>query len=296
MKYLIMLFLISNYVFAASFSDSDLWKNQRRYMPTKALAMAGAQNIGANKTDAAFMNPATLITKDKKYMISFDTLYTNSDTPTQFMLSAVDSRTTTVAGGAYVSYYSYDKDIEGKKVNYNTMQVGLSYAYPVLGGLILGIGGRYYKFQQGDETAHEVTFDLGITYQFSPYVKIGVVGYNLADLDYVETPMSVVSGISVGDDNFFTINFDFVADFSASKIYGKSDSALYEYHTGVQVTPMEGFSLLGGYEINKILDENFFSLGFEWFIPESRVEFAFAYLKSTSTTKKDFSFSIKLYF
>ena len=95
------------------------------------------------------------------------------------------------------------------------------------------------------------TFDLGLTYRISPYIKLGVAGYNLTNLDYVETPMQIVTGFSVGDDEFFLLNFDFVSDFSAPEIYGKSGDALYEYHVGVQVTPSEGFSLLAGYEINK---------------------------------------------
>jgi opacity protein-like surface antigen len=214
------------------------------------------------------------------------------------MISAVDSRTSSVAGGAYVGYYNYNVEDGNKTVNYNALQIGLSYAYPIMGGLVLGIGGRYYKYQKDDENyLHSVTFDLGMTYRFSPYIKIGVVGYNLANLDYIETPMSIVSGISVGDDEMFLINFDFVADFSAPKIYDKSGSATYEYHTGIQVTPTDGFSILAGYEINKVLDENFWSLGTEIFVPESRVELTTAYLQSTSKeSNKYFSFSLRLYF
>lgn len=298
MKYLLLLLLFPVYVYSINSSDPDLWKNQRRFTPTKSLAMAGAQNIGANKTDAAYLNPATLITKDKKYMMSFDAQYSNSAIPTQFMISAVDSRTSAVAGGTYVSYYNYNVKEGSKTVNYNALQIGLSYAYPITGGLVLGIAGRYYKYQKDDKNyIHTGTFDLGMTYRFSPYIKIGVVGYNLTNLDYIETPMSLVSGFSIGDDDMFLINFDFVADFSAPKIYGKSGSAAYEYHTGIQVTPTDGFSLLAGYEINKVLDENFWSAGVEIFIPESRVELTSAYLQSTSKkSDKHFSFSLRLYF
>jgi len=219
-KYLIFLLFTPIFLYSWNIKDPDLWKYERRYLPTKSLAMAGAQNIGANKTDAAFLNPATLITKDKKYMISFDAQYTDSDVPTQFMISAVDSRTSKVAGGAYVNYYNYNKKEGLKTVNYNALQVGLSYAYPISGGLVIGLGGRYYKFQKADKNyIHTGTFDVGMTYRFSPYVKIGVVGYNLTNLSYVETPMTVVSGFSVGSDDMFVINFDFVADFSAPEIY-----------------------------------------------------------------------------
>ncbi len=300
MKYLLLLLLLllPIYVYSIDSSDLDLWKNKRQFTPTKSLAMAGAQNIGANKTDAAYLNPATLITKDKKYMMSLDTQYSNSEIPTQFMISAVDSRTSVVAGGAYVSYYDYNKKENSKTVNYNALQVGLSYAYPIAGGLVLGIAGRYYKYKKDDKNyIHTATFDLGMTYRFSPYVKIGVVGYNLTNLDYIETPMSVVSGFSIGDDDIFLLNFDFVANFSAPDIYDKSGSAAYEYHTGIQVTPVEGFSVLAGYEVNKVLDENFWSLGTEIFIPESRVELTGAYLQSTSKkSNKYFSFSLRLYF
>ncbi len=298
MRYLLLLLLLPLSIYSINPENPDFWKNQRRFTPTKSLAMAGAQNIGANRTDAAYLNPATLITKDRKYMMSLDAQYTNSETPTQFMISAVDSRTSAVAGGAYVSYYNYNREENSKTVNYNALQIGLSYAYPITGGLVLGIAGRYYKYQKDDKNyIHTGTFDVGMTYRFSPYVKIGVVGYNLTNLDYIETPMSVVSGFSIGDDDMFLLNFDFVADFSAPGIYGKSGSAAYEYHTGLQVTPADGFSVLAGYEVNKVLDENFWSLGTEIFIPESRVELTGAYLQSTSKkSNKYFSFSLRLYF
>ena len=92
-----------------SFDEVDLWKGERKFIPAKALATAGAQNIGATKTEAAYLNPATLVTKDRKYMMGFDASYTDSDVPTEFIVSAVDSRTSMVAGGAYVSYYNYNR-------------------------------------------------------------------------------------------------------------------------------------------------------------------------------------------
>jgi opacity protein-like surface antigen len=289
---ILILFLISVTLFSF-----DFWKGQRGYLPTRALAMAGAQNVCADKTDAAYLNPASLITKDKKYLMSFEGLYNNEELPTKFMASVVDTRSSIVAGGAYISYYNYDDKTSGNKINYSTLEVGLSYAYPIAGGLVAGIGGRYYKFKKSDDTNHAFSVDLGLTYRFSPYVKIGVVAYNLTKLDYPETPFKVVSGISLGDASSFLFNFDLVADFSASEIYeNKTNTVYYEYHAGVKFTPTDGLALMGGYEINKVLDDNFWSLGLEWFLPQSRVELAISYLQSTTTSDKNFSFSFGLYF
>ena len=298
--YILAIFLIlSSHLFSATYEDiDDLWYGKKRFTPAKSLAMSGAENVGANRSEAAFLNPATLITKEKKYIIGFDAQYSSDSIPTQMMVSAVDSRTSILAGGAYASYYTYSKKVNGKTVNYSNLQVGLSYAYPIMGGLVLGIGGRYLKYTKNDDNyIHTVTFDLGATYSFSPYVKIGVVGYNLTNIDNIEAPMRMAGGISVGDEKLFLFNFDVVADFSAPEIYHSSDSALYEYHACFEFMPTEGFSILGGYEINKILDKNYWSAGFQLFVPESRVELVTGYQQAVKGKKdKYFNFSLRLYF
>ncbi len=270
------------------------------YLPVRALAMSGAHRASATKTDAAYVNPAALISLGKKYIVDLSWQYGGDFAPNNISTSVIDTKTSDVAGGLYFNYFSKDISVEGQEKDdtYDNLQAGLSYAYLISGGLVFGVNGKYFKYQKNDENyLHTATLDLGFVYHFSQYVKLAIVGYNLTYIDKPEAPLQLATGVMVGDDESISINFDVVADFSAPDFQKKDATALYKYQFGAKITPIFGLSFMGGYQIDNISKQNFWSVGGEYLIPETRMEFLVGYTQSTSEdNNKIIGTSIRLYF
>ncbi len=270
------------------------------YTPVRALAMSGAHRASATKTDAAYINPAALISLGKKYIVDLAWQYGGDFAPNNISSSVIDTKTSDVAGGLYVNYFTKDISVEGQEKDdtYDNLQFGLNYAYLISGGLVFGISGKYFKYKKNDENYfHSATLDLGFVYHFSPYIKLAVVGYNLTYIDKPEAPLQVATGLMIGDDESISANFDVVADFTAPDVQKKDATALYKYQFGVKVTPIFGLSFMGGYQIDNISKQNFWSVGGEYLIPETRMEFLVGYSQSTSDdNNKIIGTSIRLFF
>lgn len=270
----------------------------REYTPTRTLSVAGANRAAASKTDAAYINPAAMISIGQKYMIDLSFQYGGDHTPNNLSAAAVDTKTSAVGGGLFINYYDKDIAVDGQEDDdtYKGFATGISYAYP-LGALVAGMNVKYLKYEKNDDnTLHTVTFDLALMYQFSEYVKAAVIGYNLTALENEQAPLSAALGVMLGDEKSIVLTFDMVADFDAPDLQDKDATALFKYSFGGRLTPFDGFTLMGGYQIDQVIDQNFWAMGVEYTIPTSRLEANFGYLQSTSDdSNRIFSFSFKIY-
>jgi len=294
MKWCILLLLLSTAIFAAD--TEEFWKNKQEYMSSRTIATAGAQTASTLKNDGAYLNPAASYSVKGRFIMGLDGFYVSDGVPNQFMFSIVDSKTTKrtsgLSGGSFLKFYNYTEEED----SYSSFSTGISYAMPLFKGAILGVGGKYLKFKKNDTNyINTVTFDVGLIYMFSPYISLSVVGYNLTAIDKLEAPLAVTSAIRVTDNEMFSLEFDLTSDFSAPDFYEKNETALYKYSFGGEIKLGNDLTILAGYQIDSIIDENYFGLGVEYFIPKTRVELGFSYMQSTTSDYQVFSFALKMY-
>ncbi len=291
-KFIILQFLV---VFILFGSSNGL---NFDFTPTRALSMGGAQRAGATKTDAAQLNPAAMISLGKKYIIDTTFQYGWDLSPNYFSGAIIDTRTSNIGGSLYTNYFTKDVTNDlGAEDNYTFLTFALGYAYPVSDSVILGLTGKYLKLKKNDENElHKGTFDLGLLIHFSKYVKLALVGYNLTYIDKEAAPMQLGAGFFLGEEELLGVEFDVLADFTAPEIQDKDESALFSYSLGVRISPIDGLAFMGGYKMDYIIDENFWSLGVEYLFPKSRLEILSGYMQSTSKdSNRILSFSLRLF-
>jgi hypothetical protein len=113
-------------------------------------------------------------------------------------LSMVDNTSAFgIAGGLY---YTYRASEPGGGVTGHGHEGGLALSLPIAGRAAFGATVKYFNLSGNDAPGDHgggVTFDAGATVDVLPKLSVGVVGYNLRDLDNSNATRGVGYGIAV---------------------------------------------------------------------------------------------------
>lgn len=174
----------------------------------RALALAAYRGVpGGN--DGMFANAAALAAR-RRYSIEgqfFQEDLADGGRWQWFQVSVVDSQTSAATGGL-----AYTRVLSGPAIG-NLYHLAL--AGPVGGGLYLGATGKYLDVHTGSgRTLAAPTADVGLYWQVSQLVGLGVAGYNLFTTgSEIQAPRAMGAGISVGDERRFHLLADWRRDF-----------------------------------------------------------------------------------
>jgi hypothetical protein len=216
-------------------------------LPPTAADLTGARRaaIGGGRglaggNEAIFLNPASLAAR-KRYAVESQWLLERaggSSSGQWFTVSAVDSETSTVAGG-----FAYTRLLSGPSTGH---LAHASVAFPLSSLLFAGVTGKYLSLSGADE-ASAATLDAGLFLRLGRMLSLGVTGYDLVDVGHKQqAPRAVGTGVAIGDDRRFHVTGDWRRDFDRRRDSAGRAQASDSFGGGIEYLAGEYFPLRAG--------------------------------------------------
>lgn len=226
----------------------------------RPLGMGNAGLALADGPEAFFINPAGLGLLRNSYLeLGFH--FHPSAENLIFNASVADGKTNpSLAGGLSYSYYKSPRPDDGKELTVNGHIVRLGTTYRIANQLFIGATLKVVSLDRPFLPKHTgANLDLGLTWSFSKYVSMAIVGYNLFYKDDGEMPIAMGVGLAFQHPIGIRAAVDWVIDFqSRQKI---ADEVGHELRAGLSYTIAKMFSIRAGYQFDHVRDGHFISFG-----------------------------------
>lgn len=227
------------------------------YVPIQEKAQGQSLTGASLANDSVFSNPASSAFINT-YSLQGDFLF-----PKSFAVSVVDTRTTTVAGGA--AYYR--QNIKGSSQSLQGGRLGISGKVSNFVGV--GLMGKTIWGPTADLKGndHMNDVDAGVIAVFGGMLQAGAAMRNVLGGN---KPMGYDREISVGG----RVNYQRVMYFSASTVSKASELSPYQYGLGVEYVSPYFLSVKGGYRTQPYAAQSYWSFGASFLSPMMSLHYA----------------------
>lgn len=258
---------------------------------TRPMGMGGAFTANASGNGALYHNPAGVASL---VQYSIEGSYTTVPELQAFNGSVVDSKLNTrLAAGAAYSYELHTGD-SSKLSGHDIRGVLASQVLPRR--LVLGLGGRYMTFKDGDEALFDgFTLDAGAILRLTEGFYMGVAGNNLLDVCADEdgcatsvAPRTLRGGLSFGSPIGLQLSADMWADLS------DEEQARLRYAGGIELLLEQFLALRAGYRFLQQEKDHVISGGGG--LKSEQVGLDVAYQYQLEAKESRFSLALQLYF
>jgi hypothetical protein len=186
------------------------------FVGTRSLGMGETLRGAATAGTGPLLNPSGM-SLTQSYNIEADYFFAHNGDNNYLHASIVDSTSGyKVAGGLYYTYHSDNPDgaLQG-----HGHEVGLALALPFGEHVSVGATAKYFRLS-GDQTSISgdtggFTYDVGVTLRPANVLSVGVVGYNLRDLNVGVAPQAIGYGAALSPTDFLLIAVDGVTNLTA---------------------------------------------------------------------------------
>lgn len=235
------------------------------------IGYAGAYRAIADSPQAIIYNPAGLAKRKGVMQVSGDYAHFEDLDAHAYGVSVSDYQTSqSVAYG--LSFHRYTPTIGGVSGNVNQTMLGLGYA---LGSMLqFGISGKGYWVNLDSpilQGPRGVDMDLGAIFRPISIVSLAFVGYNLIRGGSVEEfPRSIGFGTALLFDPHAKFSFDLVKNLNTP------NPETTNYHFGAEFRTAESVFLRGGYAVDHVNQNNYYSAGIAFLGPMADLLFTFS--------------------
>lgn len=237
----------------------------------EGLGFAGAYRAISDSSQAIIYNPAGLA--KKKGIIEFTGDYAHFEDLDSHAYGVSVSDYQTSQSVAYgLAFHRYSPTIGGVTGNVNQTMIGFGYS---LGSLLqFGVSGKGYWVNLDSpilQGPRGVDMDVGAIFRPLSILSFGAVGYNLIRGNTVEEfPRSLGFGSALLFDPHAKLSFDFVKNFNTP------NPKTTNYHFGAEFRAAESVYLRGGYAVDSINQNNYYSAGIAFMGPAADLLFTFS--------------------
>ena len=229
------------------------------FVGTRSLGMGETLRGAATAGSGPLLNPSGM-SLTQSYNVEADYVFAHNGDNQFFHGSIVDSTSGyRVAGGLY---YTYHTDNPNGALEGHGHEVGLALSLPLGDHLSVGGTAKYFLLS-GDETSVAgstggFTYDVGITLRPASVMSLGVVGYNLRDLNVGVAPRAVGYGLALSPTDIFLIAFDGVTNLTADSPLARKGTRA---SAGIELFLAKKFIIRAGGGYDGITQNGFFTAG-----------------------------------
>jgi hypothetical protein len=183
------------------------------FVGTRSLGMGETLRGAATSGTGPLLNPSGM-SLTQSYNVEADYAFARTGDNHYLHASIVDSTSGyKLAGGLYYTYHSDDVSFPG-----HGHEVGLALSLPFGEHLSIGATGKYLRLS-GDESSSGqnssgFSYDLGITLRTGNVFSLGVVGYNLNEVNIRVAREALGYGAAISPTDFLLIAVDGVTNLS----------------------------------------------------------------------------------
>ncbi len=187
------------------------------FVGTRSLGMGETLRGAATSGTGPLLNPSGM-SLTQSYNIEADYFFAHNGNNNYLHASIVDSTSGyKLAGGLYYTYHTDNPD--GAPAGGHGHEVGLALSLPFGEHLAVGATAKYFRLS-GDQTSLAggiggFTYDVGITLRPASVLSVGVVGYNLRDLNLGVAPQAIGYGVALSPTDFLLVAVDGVTNLTA---------------------------------------------------------------------------------
>lgn len=253
------------------------------------LSMGGAFRALADTNAAILLNPAGIALRKGIVSVGGDYLYSGYTEANTFDVSIVDFKT--LGFLALGLEYDFNKfKAVGSDVTAN--QITLTGAVPFADIVYVGLGVKYY-FSSIDtpliSTPDAADVDMGLLVRPIPMVSFALTGHNLIQgYKFPEYPLTMGFGAALNLQPHARIAIDMTKDFASP-----AAQTLNAYF-GADLRLVEGYHLRGGFGLDNVRNNNFWSVGFNAAGPKAG--FTFVFSQRLSPTQETYGANVEVYF
>lgn len=270
-----------------SIGTTDL--TQSFILRPSVLAMGGAYRAIATSNAAIQLNPAGLAQREGKAGISGDYAYNGRTDSSMWSVSAYDA--STLPGGAMG--ISYDRDTPTYAgVSASVQQLTLAYGQKLPYGLYIGSSVKGYLSgfsSTGQGSPDGFDTDIGFLIKSIPHLSLGATLQNVFQGSrFEEFPMLLSGAASLELMPYGRIAVDIVKNLNTP-----ATNSVNTY-MGAEVRMAEGVYARGGFGIDQINDNHFYSLGGA--LEGPKVSLSFVYSRRLNPSSDVFAGNIEMFF
>jgi len=252
------------------------------YEGARPAALGDAYSSIATGNEALYFNPAGMSLYINRYNLDVGWAYNPTSGLNQFNASIVDSSTTAPLGVGVAFSYFFGHTVPEPQQDSRGYRIDLGISYPM--GTKKALVGLDMKYANMDINSNRVnlnsfTFDTGMLFAPSPYVRMSVVGRNLINTGSRTLPYQSVVGISAGKEPTFWIS----ADVTTNYFKPTWDDIFFQYAAGAEFFLGKVVALRAGYLYDGAnYHQQFVSAGLG--IVTEKVGFSMTYKQNVVTT------------
>jgi hypothetical protein len=229
------------------------------FVGTRSLGMGETLRGAATAGTGPLLNPSGM-TLTQQYNIEADYFFARVGDNQNLHASIVDSTSGyKVAGGLYYTYHTDNPDGPSEGHGH---EVGLALAVPFGEHVSIGATAKYFALS-GDQVSpgsdsSGFTYDVGITLRPANVFSLGVVGYNLRDLNLGVAPRSIGYGVVLSPTDFLLIAVDGVTNLTADAPLPRTGTRV---SAGAELFLAKKVALRAGGGYDGITQNGFFTAG-----------------------------------
>ena len=229
------------------------------FVGTRSLGMGETLRGAATSGTGPLLNPSGM-SLTQQYNVEADYFFAHNGDNQNLHASIVDSTSGyKVAGGLYYTYHSDNPDGPSEGHGH---EVGLALSVPFGEHVFVGATGKYF-WLSGDQVSpggesKGFTYDVGITLRPANVFSLGVVGYNLRDLNDAVAPQAVGYGAALSPTDFLLIAVDGVTNLTADAPLPRKGTRA---SAGVELFLAKKVALRAGGGYDGITQNGFFTAG-----------------------------------
>ena len=229
------------------------------FVGTRSLGMGETLRGAATSGTGPLLNPSGMALT-QSYNVEANYFFAHNGDNQFLHASIVDSTSGyKVAGGVYYTYHTDNPDGPAQGHGH---EVGLALAVPFGEHVSLGATAKYFRLS-GDQTPLAggiggFTYDVGITLRPASALSVGVVGYNLHDLNIGVAPQAVGYGVVVSPADILLLAVDGVTNLTADSPLPRKGTRV---SAGAELFLEKKFVLRAGGGYDGITQNGFFTAG-----------------------------------
>lgn len=282
-----LLLLFCNRSQAQTIQNSDL--SQEFTLKTVPLGFGGAFRALAHTNDAILLNPAGLALRKGVVSIAGDYLNVGGTNATVLGVSVIDSNATE-ALSVGLAYDRSTPSIGGNEATIQQITLGLGHEISSL--LFAGVSAKGYLTQVNSafiDGPDGFDLDIGLLVKPLPILSLGITLQNLIRGNKVEEfPFQLGFGAALLLDPHLKLAFDLVKDFQTP-----NPNDLNAFFGGeFQVT--EAVFLRSGFGLDRIRDNNFYSIGAS--LEGPKISLTFTFSQRLKPTNETYAANVEFYF
>lgn len=237
-----------------SISNTDM--HDGHFKTGHALSMGGAYRALANSAQAVLYNPAGMKLLKQNLSTVANYAYPKAYASHQYDISAVDTATSQAL--AYgTAYFESNPNIGGIKAKNRAILLSMAYGNEKF---FLGASAKGYWVKVDHPTIEGprgIDTDVGFLFKPMDMLSIGVVGYNLVlGRKIEEYPLKLAGALALNfGDGAGALTFDLVKNFNTP------NPKDLNFHFGGRYLIKEKVALSGGFVLDEVLQNNYYTLG-----------------------------------